>query len=319
MRRRPSILFALVAVLALFGAAVARADEEKRSAIVEAEGEVVFGETQTRAQVREAAKAQALQKALDRGGGQIRALTQVEDLEFKGQQIEKEAAANYRIVEEKDLGMTATNTYKYWIKAEMRYVIPDSNSISVRKALASAAAPLTVRVWTARKTYRAGEKVEIQVEGNKPFFGAIFYEDAGGTLVQLLPNIYRNANQFEAKVPITLPGEGDRFELKVEPPFGNERITVFASTCPLGRATLQAAAGQGLQIAQVTRGQLERQMRGIGVAGTSGGSGSAALGPTRPTTGANAPGAAAGAGGGGQACQGATEFYEATWDVTTRP
>lgn len=300
------LLVLLVAPLA------ARADDEKRSSIVEAEGEVIFGETMTRGQARDAAKAQALQKAQDRVGGQIRAVTQVEDLEFKGQQIEKEAIANYKILEEKDVGTTPQNTYKYWIKAEMRFVIPDANSSKMKKALEAAAAPLTVRVWTSRKTYRAGEKMEIQVEGNKPFFGALFYEDASGAMVQLLPNAYRNANKFEAKSPITIPNEQDRFELKVTPPFGTEKVTVFASTCPLGRATLQAmSGGGGLQIAQVTRGQLERQMRGINVAGTGGGSGSAALG--------QGASASAGAQPPTEACKGIAEFYEATWEVTTRP
>lgn len=301
------------AVLLLLVAAPVLADEEKRSSIVEAEGEVIFGENMTRGQAREAAKTQALQKAQDRVGGQIRAVTQVEDLEFKGQQIEKEAVANYRILEEKDLGTTPQNTYKYWIKAEMRFVIPDSNSVKVRQALAKDNAPLTVRVWTSRKTYRAGEKMEIQIEGNKPFFGALFYEDAGGDIVQLLPNPHRSANKFEAKVPLTIPNEQDRFELKVTPPFGTEKITVFASTCPLGRATVQAMSGSGLQIAQVTRGQLERQMRGLSITGPGG-----AGGANNPfASGASAQGAAGGAG--QQAACGIAEFYEATWDVTTRP
>ncbi|MBM3554219.1 MAG: DUF4384 domain-containing protein [Alphaproteobacteria bacterium] len=305
MRSRAAVLAAVL----LFALPAFAVEEEKRSAIVEAEGTVIMGDETTRAQARNAAKTQALQKALDRAGGEIRALTQVENMEFKSQQIEKESAANYRILEERDHGLdAASNTYKYWIKAEIRYSLANVSQAALKRA----EAPLTVRVWTERKLYRANDRMIVQVEGNKEFYGAIFYEDAGGTLVQILPNQFRNAHQFPAKTPISVPNDQDRFELKVTPPYGTEKITVFASTCPLGRATLKAA-GAGLQVADAGRNVLERQMRGIAVGAASGGgsmqggSGSASLQPARPASAEP------------EAKCDKTEFYEATWEIRTQP
>ena len=58
-------------------------------------------------------------------------------------------------------------------------------------------------------------------------------------LIQLLPNLYRTDNFFKAGETVTIPTEGDRFKLRVRPPYGTEKIFVYASTNPLGEIDLE--------------------------------------------------------------------------------
>ena len=66
------------------------------------------------------------------------------------------------------------------------------------------------------------------MKGNKPFYVRVVYEDADGSILQLLPNPYRQDNYFNGGVVYEIPSGNDRFELEVSPPFGEENIVVYA-------------------------------------------------------------------------------------------
>lgn len=121
------------------------------------------------------------------------------------------------------------------LKAE---VLPDHKSLEelLRPLLAGrpGALPLTVTVRTDRQEYRAGDRITLFLKGNKPFFARIVYTDAGGNQLQLLPNPHRRDASFDAGTEYRVPADGDRFDLEVTPPFGAERITVYAGTVPPG-------------------------------------------------------------------------------------
>jgi hypothetical protein len=57
----------------------------------------------------------------------------------------------------------------------------------------------------------------------------------------LLPNPSRNDNYFNGGVIYEIPSGNDRFELEVNPPFGDEKILVYASSTELGKIKVQAA------------------------------------------------------------------------------
>ena len=126
--------------------------------------------------------------------------------------------------------------------------------------MADPTAPLNVKVWSERKEYRQGEKIRLYVQGNKPFYARVLYRDAGGTLLQLLPNTHRRDNYFSGGVIYEIPAGNDRFELEVSPPFGEERIIVYAGTAPLGDLNLKEAGGvyrvqtRGAEVGIRTRG-----------------------------------------------------------------
>jgi hypothetical protein len=99
--------------------------------------------------------------------------------------------------------------------------------------------PLAVKLWTDKETYREGDKIKIYLKGNKPFFARVIYRDAAKTNLQLLPNPYRQDNYFQGGVTYEIPSGRDKFELEVNPPFGEESIIVYASVSELGDLNLK--------------------------------------------------------------------------------
>ncbi|MEN6360036.1 MAG: DUF4384 domain-containing protein, partial [Smithella sp.] len=87
--------------------------------------------------------------------------------------------------------------------------------------------------------YHAGEKIKIYLKGNKPFFARVIYRDAAKNSLQLLPNPYRQDNYFQGGVIYEIPSGNDKFELEVNPPFGEENIMVYASVSELGDLNLK--------------------------------------------------------------------------------
>ena len=124
--------------------------------------------------------------------------------------------------------------------------------------------PLAVRVWTEKRKYREGETVDIYLHGNKGFYARLIYRQADGTVVQLLPNKYRKHNRFLGDRTFIVPDGRDEFGMKVQAPFGIERLQVLASTEPLGDVKGQEVGG-GLYVPQGTLAQVGAQSKGIGV------------------------------------------------------
>ena len=104
------------------------------------------------------------------------------------------------------------------------------------------AAPLTVEVWTDKRKYSEGEHVKIFFKGNKNFYGKIVKVGVKGKVLQLLPNNYRQISFFKRGKVYTIPDEGDRFNLEVHSPFGEERIIVYASDLPLSLRNMKTVA-----------------------------------------------------------------------------
>ena len=148
-------------------------------------------------------------------------------------------------------------------------------------------APLTVNVWTSKKQYQDGERIEIFVRGNRDFYARIVDITSAGDIIQLLPNDYRRINFFEAGKVYKIPDKGDVFELTVKPPYGEDQIVVYASESPLGDVAMEQV-GQGLRRYRGNRNTLATMTRGIAVVGAEQGGISGA------------------------------EFYEATWTLKTR-
>jgi len=121
---------------------------------------------------------------------------------------------------------------RQWIKFTKRKDVADDPS-----------APLHVKVWTDKNEYERGDKMRIYIKGNKPFYACVIYKDAAGEMVQLLPNPYRNENYFQGGVVYEIPSGNDKFDLEISPPFGEENISVYASTSPLGDIDLHSQGG----------------------------------------------------------------------------
>lgn len=161
--------------------------------------------------------------------------------------------------------------------------------------------PLSISVRTDKIAYREGEQVFLYLKGNKDFYGRITYEDASGAIIQILPNLFRTDAVFKGGVVYRVPGEGDRFRLRISPPFGTERFTVYGSTGKLGEISVKAVDSvTGLRFSSDDRTALARKTRGLSVEQTNG--------PFRVGDASGPAGTASN-----------LDFVEASWEISTNP
>lgn len=256
--------------------------EEKRSCIQSVDGFSYIAEEKTVGELRTAALNNAKQQALTNAKTYIRSRTEVENFVLKSDDVLIDAEGTVTILELKDHGIVDNSRYHVWIKAEVEYRLgegsapagpaadpaappPESRTETSSPApLPQAAAPLTVRIWSPKTAYRAGEKIEIFLQGNRDFYARIVDINGQGEIVQLLPNDYRTSSFFHGGRTYKIPDREDRFELTASPPFGKDRIVVYASEVPLGEVAMQSI-GQGLSAFAGDQQTLAVSTRGISV------------------------------------------------------
>ncbi len=217
-----------------------------QSTITEAEGYSCMGEDKSQKQTKNEAFADAQRKALERVVVHIKSETKINNMALEKDIVEAYSQASVKILDSKELGWykddRAGECFKVSIKAE---VIPDEKAmakIGKEEQLADdPSMPLSVKVWTDKKEYAGGHKIRIYIKGNKPFYARVLYKDAKGGFLQLLPNPYRKDNYFNGGMIYEIPSGNDRFDLEVSPPFGEENVTVYASTSQLGDIDLENA------------------------------------------------------------------------------
>ncbi|TAN42641.1 MAG: DUF4384 domain-containing protein [Nitrospirae bacterium] len=217
-----------------------------QSTIVEAEGYACMGDDKSRKQTEQSAMTDAKRKAAEKALTYIQSETRIKDMELEKDLVSAYADAQVKVIDEsvgKWYKEAATGEcYKLSIKAE---VIPDTKAIDKMSQgdSYSPTAPLNVRVWTEKKDYKQGEKIKIYIQGNKPFYARVLYADVKGEMLQLLPNPYRTDNYFNGGVVYEIPSGGDKYELEVSPPFGEENVIIYSSTSQLGDINLKTEGG----------------------------------------------------------------------------
>jgi len=265
-------------------------DQEHRSNLVEVDGYAQLSEEKSIRDIRLEAFANARRQALENAETHIKSQTRVENYQLQYDLIESGAEGVVKVLEQKDLGIENNSRYHVWIRAEVTYVLRQVAEPAKQKVLMSPDAPLTAKIWTEKKNYRHGEYITIYMEGNRDFYARIVNISSDGKVIQLLPNGYRQTHHFRGGKRYQIPGPGDRFELKVTPPYGQERIVVYASETPMGDISM-APLGAGLYEYQGSNDDLAFRVRSIQPVARPGGSMTA----------------------------GSTGFYEASWVVETGP
>lgn len=214
-----------------------------QSTIKIADGSACMGDDKSRKQTETAALTDAKRNAVESVKTYVSSATEVKDFELQKDLVSAYANATVAVIETlekawyKDPAMG--DCYKIKIKTE---VIPDEKAMKKAKkdtSLDDPSLPLAVKVWTDKTSYHAGEKIKIYLKGNKPFFARVIYRDAAKSNLQLLPNPYRQDNYFQGGVIYEIPSGLDKFELEVNPPFGEETIIVYASVSELGDLNLK--------------------------------------------------------------------------------
>lgn len=263
-------------------------DDEQRSVILELEGYADLAEDETLKEIRQEALSNAKRQAVEAAGSTIRSKTRVENFVVDFDQVVQQAEGRVQVLEMEDMGVQPDNRYKVRIKAEVEFVLRPKTDEAAQEMTSNPDGPLTVRVWSEAKTYRAGEKIRLKLQANRDCFLRVVDVMPDGNIVQLLPNAHRRYTHFKGGRVYEIPGPGDRFDLTVTPPFGTDEIKVYASEKPLGEASMTPLQ-DGLGLYRGTQAQLGSRLRGVQVA---------------PTDKASAQSA---------------EFVEATWRITTRP
>ena len=218
-----------------------------QSVIIESDGYACMGEDKSRKQTEQSAVADAKRKATESAVSYITSETHIKDA-----MLEKDLLSAYSRAQVKQLQELMKEWYKdagigdcYRVKLKVE-VIPDEKALAAisgkgQESLESnPSAPLAVKLWSDKSDYRQGERIKLYLKGNKPFFAKVVYKDAQGEQVQLLPNPHRKNNYFNGGVVYELPSGEDRFDLEVSPPFGLEKVTVYASTSELGELSVTA-------------------------------------------------------------------------------
>lgn len=217
-----------------------------QSIIIEAEGIASMGDTKSKKETMDEAKKNAIRNASENAGTFITSETTVRDYVTEKDLVEAFSQAVIKVLAEvkgewfKDEMMG--ESYKITLKVE---VTPKEIASKPEKGdmADSPTAPLTVKLWTDKNQteFKAGEKINLFMKGNKPFFARVVYVQNDGTQVQILPNPYRTDNYFYGGTVYTLPSGTDKYELTVNPPFGSEKIIVYASTTELGDVKVENA------------------------------------------------------------------------------
>ena len=260
------------------------AQQEKHSVIQEVDGFAQLSENMTIAEVRNMAFTNAKRQALESTQTHIQSNTVMKDGQIEYDIVTVAGEGKVKVLQQKDLGIEKNSRYHVWIKAEVAYALKPKRPAIQQDKLMDAAAPLTVKVWTEKEVYRKGDRIVIFMKGNRKFYARIVDYTSTGEAIQLLPNDYRPDAVFRAGEIYRIPDVTDGFALEVKPPYGTERIVVYASEAPLGRVAMQPVGG-GLNQLNGSRKDLGDATRAIRVRSKS-----------------------------RQA-----EFYEATWTFTTEP
>jgi Domain of unknown function (DUF4384) len=215
--------------------------------ITEAEGTACTGDDRSRKETELLARKEAIRRAAENAATHIKSETNIKNALMESDLINAYANAKVTVLQdiEKRWYKDPSSGDCFFTKLKTE-VLPDQSEIAkvVEKIpVDTPSAPLNVKVWTDRKQYKEGQLVKIYLKANKPFHGRVVYEDASGKIVQLLPNPYRTENYFQGGTVYELPDANDHFSLEVSPPFGGERVTVYASTSPLGGIETTPAGG----------------------------------------------------------------------------
>lgn len=284
------ILFPLILPKESFGRNLRGVDvvpeKAKRSCIIEADGYATISDYANLAETKAAAYTNGKRQALEAAKAYLQSKTSGTDFETEYDLIWSDTEGAVTVLEHKDHGVLDKARYHVWIKAEIVYNLkPKKPSVSLPSTMEKDA-PLTVKVWTSKKEYKDGERMEIYVQGNRDFYARIIDITSSGDIIQLLPNDYRKINSFKAGKLYSIPDQDDHFGLVVTAPCGEDRIVVYASDVPLGQINMEPV-GQGLGLYKGTMESLATAARRVSIVPC-----------------------------GSSSCS-AAEFYEAVWAIAT--
>ena len=239
-----------------------------QSSITEADGQSCLGDDKSRKQTKDVALQDAKRLALEYAGSYLESETVVENFQLKSDLIKAFKSAEVKVIEILEETWIEGDCFTIRIKAE---VIPNKevmDTVDTTLLLGDPRAPLNVKITTNKDSYQTGDNMRIYLQGNKPFYARLIYVDADKNNIQILPNQHRSDNYFAGVTVFEVPERKDQFVMKVGSPYGQESLTLYASTAPLGNLSV-TPVNADVYLVQDAAPEIARRTRGISLTKTT--------------------------------------------------
>lgn len=99
-------------------------------------------------------------------------------------------------------------------------------------ALADSKAKIEVEITTHlgdRQTFVEGDEIFFLLTLSHDAYIYLYYQDAGAAIYELIPNEKSTAHFYRKGFYMRLPSSTDDFQFRIQAPFGDENLFVFAS------------------------------------------------------------------------------------------
>ena len=83
------------------------------------------------------------------------------------------------------------------------------------------------------QTFVEGDQVTFMLSLDKAAYVYLFYEDAGGHILQLVPNQKQRSNFYQPGMFMLIPDQDAEYKFIVQSPFGEDKLWVFAVDRPV--------------------------------------------------------------------------------------
>ncbi len=114
-----------------------------------------------------------------------------------------------------------------------------ADSLSSNHQTESIQVEITTHLGDAQ-TFIKGDSISFLLSLNKASYIYLFYEDADGQILQLVPNYRQSNNFFQQGFFMTIPDNEAGFKFIVQAPFGNDKLWVFAVDNPVPEFSVSA-------------------------------------------------------------------------------
>jgi len=124
---------------------------------------------------------------------------------------------------------------------------------------------LELKLWVDRldgAVYQKGEKMTAYVRANRDCYLYLFYHDAAGNDLLILPNRLRPNHQITGGKVYEIPSRADQFDFTIVAPFGVEILKAFASSQPLPELAGKEISG-GIKKLKLSAADLAKTLRGV--------------------------------------------------------
>ena len=277
MSRLLRIIHIIIAAFFLAGTFLPSPAKAQALEPVEGEGCYAYGDDETPSQAKDKAMARAREQAVSSYQVWVESSSEVENFQLKKDTIQSISAGMLRDIKTDDV-----------VKKNQEVCISISAMIdpaSVEEELARRKKQLDLqskvvamdatpnsafglKIWLNKKDgrYGEGDKLVVYVESDRDAFLKLDYFQADGTVVHLVPNVFRGQAFVLKGQTYEFGGEGSLEQFVISEPYGDEVIKAVASTKPfLKNLQTQQTISQSQEYVETLQRGLELTPRGIKV------------------------------------------------------